>query len=55
MVAYCWSLVYNTIGPSEQGGLADTEPNNGQGSDTSSQYGDHFCQKVVNLLKSDFK
>jgi len=27
------------------------DPNNGQGSDTSSQYGDHFCQKVV---KSDF-
>jgi len=28
------------------------DPNNGQGSDTSSQYGDHFCQIVV---KSDFK
>ena len=28
------------------------DPNNGQGSDTSSQCGDHFCQIVV---KSDFK
>jgi len=28
------------------------DPNNGQGSDTSSQYGDHFCQILV---KSDFK
>jgi len=23
------------------------DPNNGQGSDTSSQYGDHFCQTVL--------
>ena len=32
--------------------LVITNLNNGQGSDTSSQYDDHFCQIVI---KSDFK
>jgi len=26
------------------------DPNNGEGIDTSSQYGDHFCQIVVMIL-----
>ena len=32
--------------------MLSQDPKNGQGSDTSSQYSDHFCQIVV---KSDFK